>query len=143
MQKSVPMRPLIERFKIGLLVLALGGSPALAQAQQAPDPPAARPPKPYGGGTPLDTIVNQRFWTDVPEAKDFVRESRPDASTLKYQPTTGTDPERPKPRTPKELEALQSELEKATEHNERSAGRLLKKPPQKAAAAAKPASRAP
>lgn len=75
------------------------------------------------GGSPLDTIMRTRLWADVPEAKDFVRESRPAGEALEYQPTTGADPQRPTPRTKGELEALQNELESAAARNEAKAGR--------------------
>lgn len=68
-------------------------------------------------GSPLDTLMKTRLWADVPTAKDFVRQSRPPQDTLDYRPTTGTDPERPKPRTNAELDALKSELESAAARN--------------------------
>lgn len=58
----------------------------------------------------------------MPEAKDFVKATRPSEDTLDYQPTTGTDPVRPKVRTPAELKDLQDELERAGAHAERAAG---------------------
>ncbi len=84
------------------------------------------------GGSPLDTIMRTKIWADVPEAKDFVRQSRPPIDALDYQPTERTDPERPPPKTKSELEALRSELEKGVAHNEASAGR--RKPAKSAAA---------
>lgn len=75
------------------------------------------------GGSPLDTLMHTKIWADVPEAKDFVRETRPPPDSLAYQPVTGTDPERPKPRSKVELEALKSELERAAAHNDRNAGK--------------------
>lgn len=77
------------------------------------------------GGSPLDTLMNTKLWADVPEAKDFVRETRRSPDSLAYQPVTGTDPERPKPRNKEELQALQSELESAIAHNERHARKRL------------------
>jgi hypothetical protein len=76
-----------------------------------------------GGGSPLDTIAHTKIWADVPEAKDFVRQSRPSSDALDYEPTGRADPKRPAPRTKSELEALQSELERGVAHNEASAGR--------------------
>jgi hypothetical protein len=75
------------------------------------------------GGSPLDTIMHTKIWADVPEAKDFVRQSRRPSDDLDYQPTTGVDPTRPTPRTKSELEALKSELESGIAHNEARAGR--------------------
>jgi hypothetical protein len=75
------------------------------------------------GGSPLDTLMHTKIWADVPEAKDFVRETRPPPDNLAYQPVTGTDPERPKLRSKAELEALANELERAASHNDRKAGK--------------------
>ena len=75
------------------------------------------------GGSPLDTLMHTRIWADVPEAKDFVRETRPPPDSLAYQPITGSDPERPKLRSKAELEALESELERAASRNDRKAGK--------------------
>jgi hypothetical protein len=82
------------------------------------------------GGSPLDTLMQSKLWADVPEAKDFVRETRPPPDSLAYQPVTGSDPERPKPRSKAELQALESELEHAVVHNDRTARKRLgvKKP---------------
>ncbi|MGH6869355.1 MAG: hypothetical protein ACREDA_10925, partial [Methylocella sp.] len=65
------------------------------------------------GGSPLDTLMHTKIWADVPEAKDFVRETRPPPASLAYQPVTGTDPERPKLRSKVKLEVLESELARA------------------------------
>jgi hypothetical protein len=99
-------RPLRQAALAGL---CLGFGP-LAQAQEA---------KP--GGSPLDTLMHTKIWADVPEAKDFVRETRPPPDSLAYQPVTGTDPERPKLRSKAELDDLQSELERAAAHNDSNA----------------------
>jgi hypothetical protein len=108
-------------------------NPPETQKEQAA-PKAQRPLK-KTAGTPLDTIKNTRLWADVPEAKDFVRQSREPTDKLDYQPTTGTDPQRPKLRTKTELEALQTELEGAITHNEARVGqRKPAKSPQPAAA---------
>jgi hypothetical protein len=111
-----PARPLMTAVAIALISLESG---QFARAQQAKT-----------GGSPLDTLLSTRLWADVPEAKDFVRDTRPPPDSLAYQPVTGTDPERPKPRSPAELRALQTELERAAAHNERTAQRRLgfKKP---------------
>jgi hypothetical protein len=78
-------------------------------------------------GSPLDTLMNAKFWPDIPEAKDFVKQSRPPESGLDYQALTrpGTDPVRPKPKSASELEALRVELEKADDLNNKKAGRKL------------------
>ena len=75
------------------------------------------------GGSPLDTLMHTKIWADVPEAKDFVRETRPPPDGLAYQPVIGTDPERPKLRSKAELEALESELTRGLSHNDRQAGK--------------------
>jgi hypothetical protein len=104
-------------------------APAGAAPAPAPAAPAAAAPAPASArkirnptGSPLDTLMQTRIFADVPEAKDFVRERRPAPETLDFKPTTGTDPERPKPRTKTELDALQSELESAAQKNAARAG---------------------
>jgi hypothetical protein len=91
------------------------------------------------GGSPLDTILSTHLFADVPEAKDFVRESRPPPETLDYQPVNGPEREGPKLRNKDELKALQNELETAAAQNEKTAQKRLgfKKP----ASAVKPAER--
>jgi hypothetical protein len=96
-----------------LALICLASCP-FAQAQQAKT-----------GGSPLDTLMSTRLWADVPEAKDFVRDTRRPPDSLDYQPLTGTDPERPKPRSTAELQALQGELETAAAHNEGTAQKRL------------------
>ena len=91
--------------------ICLGSGPPV-HAQQA---------KP--GGSPLDTVMHTKIWADVPEAKDFMRETRLPPDSLTYQPVTGTDPGRPKLRSKAELEALANELEGAVSHNESKAGK--------------------
>jgi hypothetical protein len=82
---------------------------AAVLAQQVP---------PAIGPSPLDTLMNARLWADVPEPKDFVRETRPlSTDQLDFQPTRGTEIPRPKPRTAHELKALQDELERAAAIN--------------------------
>ncbi len=82
------------------------------------------------GPSPLDTLMHTKIWADVPEAKDFVRETRRPPDNLTYQPVTGTDPERPKLKSKAELEALENELERAATRNNKKAGKLpsIKKP---------------
>lgn len=94
------------------------GGVAVAQVPTAP----ANSHNKYG--SPLDTLMSSRLWTDVPQARDFVRESRPDAKTLDYEPLTGTDPQRPKPRDKANVEALQAELEHDGALNARKGGGL-------------------
>ena len=98
---------------VALAGICLGFDP-LAEAQEA-----------KAGGSPLDTLMHTKIWADVPEAKDFVRETRPPPDSLAYQPVTGTDPERPKLRSKAELEALESELTRAATHNDRRAGKRM------------------
>lgn len=88
-----------------------------------------KPPKPYGGGSPLDVIMHAKLWEDVPEAKAFVKEHRPPPDSLQYQPTqdreTLTDgPTVPQPQilNGNELQSLQGELEHAGVKNEKAAG---------------------
>lgn len=82
------------------------------------------------GDSPLDTLLHTKIWADVPEAKDFVRDSRPPPESLSYQPLTGADPVRPQLRTKAELDTLENELERAAAHNYRRAGKRwpIKKP---------------
>ena len=98
---------------VALAGICLGFDP-LAHAQEA-----------KAGGSPLDTLMHTKIWADVPEAKDFVRETRRPPDSLVYQPVTGTDPERPKLRSKVELEALESELERAASHHDRNAGKRV------------------
>jgi len=93
------------------MCLAFG---SFAQAQQAKT-----------SGSPLDTLMSTKLWADVTEAKDFVRDTRPPPDSLAYQPVTGSDPERPKPRSKTELQDLQGELERAVSHNEGTAQKRL------------------
>jgi hypothetical protein len=88
-------------------------------------------PQLTGPGSLVDTFRNTKLWADPVEPKEFVRESRPADSSLEYQPTTGTDPERKKKRSPAELQALQSELEAAGRRNEKSAGKKTSESSQK------------
>ena len=76
-------------------------------------------------GSPLDTLMSTHLFADVPEARDFVRESRPPPDALDYQPLTGPDREGPKRKTKDELKAMESELEAAAAHNEQTARKRL------------------
>lgn len=121
----------------GALLLA----PARLSAQTAPTQNATAPAstslikKRNPTGSPLDTLMQTRLWADVPEAKDFVRQARPPQDSLDYQPTTGTEPARPKPRTKAELDALKSELESAARLNDARAAQLKRAQEPPAAAA--------
>ncbi len=95
-----------------LLALATGFAGAQADGTQA-----KQPHNKYG--SPLDTMMSTRLWTDVPEAKDFVKATRPDPARLNYTPLTGVDPDRPKARDKANVEALQAELERDRLENER------------------------
>ena len=99
--------------RVALAGICLGFGP-LVHAQEAKT-----------GGSPLDTLMHTKIWADVPEPKDFVRETRPPPDSLAYRPVTGTDPARPKLRSKVELKALESELERAASHNDRNAGKRL------------------
>ncbi|MGH6837720.1 MAG: hypothetical protein ACREDT_02760 [Methylocella sp.] len=103
---------------LALAGICLGRGP-LVQAQEA-----------NPGGSPLDTLMHTKIWADVPEAKDFVRDTRPPPDSLAYQPVTGTDPERPKLRSKAELDDLESELGRAAAHNDSNARKHfgIKKP---------------
>lgn len=92
------------------------------QTAPAQNAPTAKPPKPYGGGSPLDVIIHTKLWETPPEPKPFVKESREPSDTLDYQPTVGTDPKRPKLLSKGQLKDLESELEQAGAHNEKAAG---------------------
>lgn len=73
---------------------------------------------------PFDTLLHTKIWPDIPEAEDFVKKSRPPEGSLQYQPLTraGQDPARPKPKSPKELDAMEAELEHARDANAAKAG---------------------
>ncbi len=107
---------LARRSLILACLLSLFASAGLAEDQDKDKK------KPKHRNTPLDTILQTRLWADVPEPKDFVKDRRPDPARLKYQPVTGTDPERPKLRTPAELKDLETELEAARLHADKQAG---------------------
>ncbi len=74
--------------------------------------------------SPFDTLLHAKLWPDIPEAEDFVKKSRPPDSSLQYAPLTreGQDPVRPKPKSPKELDAMAAELEHARDENAAKAG---------------------
>ncbi len=138
------------RFATVGVILGLGAGlwvPAsLAFAEDQAAPKASNQQNPKGEqkpkkerhrNTPLDTIMQTRIWADTPEPKDFVKDHRPDREKLEYQPVTGTDPERPKVRTPTELKDLESELEGARVKTDKRAG-IKPSPAAPAAAKQKP-----
>ncbi|MGA3303598.1 MAG: hypothetical protein ABSC72_09960 [Methylovirgula sp.] len=141
------MAPLVRGFQlwagkgisVAALALALGrAGPGFAQQQpqdqgqaaqpgdQQQGPPAQKAPEPYGGGTPLDVLMHTKLWEDVPEPKDFVKQSRPPDDALQYQPTQGDDPKGAQLLNPNQLDSLQDELEHAGAHAEHSAGVRIK-----------------
>ena len=73
--------------------------------------------------------MNTHLYADVPEAKDFVKATRPPADTLHYQPITPqlTDVERPKTRSPSELTSLEHELDQAGARNRRASGPVARR----------------
>ncbi|WP_026606924.1 hypothetical protein [Methylocapsa acidiphila] len=105
----------IWRLRRAAFVLATFGGALLAGPLHAEDKKAT--------GSPFDTIAKTKIFADRPEAKEFVRASRPPSEALGYLPTARTDPERPAPRTEAELKALEAELERGAAHNQASAGR--------------------
>lgn len=109
-----------------MAVALLATVPALAEDQAQPAPKAdskdkadqpAKPKKPFGGGSPVEVVIHNKLWTDEPKPQDFVIQNRRPTDELHYQPTIGTDPERPKTLTKDQLKSLQSELEAAQTHN--------------------------
>jgi hypothetical protein len=72
-------------------------------------------------GSPLDTMMNTRLWTDVPEPKDFVLRARPAPETLDYRTPYAVDDVRPRPRGKAEVEALTRALEQANARNRAAA----------------------
>ena len=121
-------------FRAPLVCLALVGVASAALGQTAPAPTSLAPavakpvvkdkPKrhkydPYQ--SPLATIMQFRLHADVPEAQDFVRETRPNTKDLKYTPLQsqlGPEPERPKLRDAAGIDALKTEMEDSIAHNE-------------------------
>ena len=98
------------------VLFGLCGMAALAQT--APASKAADKKSHSVSGSPLDTLRSTHLWADTAPAKDFVKESRPDPTTLDYAPLTGVDPERPKPRDAANVLALQAEMERAHDVND-------------------------
>ncbi len=100
---------------------APNGASSAAASATSQGQPAKKPPKPYGGGSPLDVLMHTKLWEVPPEAKPFVKESRVPKSTLSYQPTIGKDPVRPKILNSNGLKSLEGELDQAGAHNEKAA----------------------
>lgn len=119
------LRPWLQAAALGLF-LACG---PYAGAQEPPKHP----------DSPLDTLMKTRLWADVPDAKDFVRQTRPPSDALDYQPTHGVSAERPALRTKSELEAMQAELEGAAARNETKTGQRKRAHPAPVAEARKAA----
>jgi hypothetical protein len=110
---SIRQRPLAALLRVSVTAAGLAAAPAWAQSRH------------NVVGTPLDTLMGTRLTADVPEAKDFVTASRPDVKKLDYTPLTGAVPERPKPRDPTGIKALQAELEGAGAKNTQKAKGLI------------------
>jgi hypothetical protein len=131
--------------------LVLGGAgqasaqtaaPAAASTSTAPPAPH-RKNRHFVPGTPLDTALSTRLWTDVPTMPGFVRETHRDPKTLDYTPLSGglvPDPvDRPKPRDAANVQALQAELEQGITHNATRAKGLRSDPAKHASRQAKAA----
>lgn len=97
-------------------------SPTQSADQKVPAAPPKKPPKPYGGGSPLDVLLHTKLWETPPPVKPFVKASREPSRNLHYQRTIGTDPNRPKLLSQDQLKAMQDELESAGARNEKAAG---------------------
>lgn len=102
-----------------------GTNPAQPGDQQQPAR-VQKPPEPYGGGTPLDVLMHTKLWEDVPQPKDFVKQSRPPEDALQYQPTQGNDPKGAQLLNSDQLDSMQDELEHAGALAEHSAGVRIK-----------------
>lgn len=105
---------------------ATDGTNTAQPGDQEQGAPAQKAPEPYGGGTPLDVLMHAKLWEDVPEAKDFVKQSRPPDDALQYQPTQGDDPKGAQLLNSNQLDSLQDELEHAGANAEHSAGVRIK-----------------
>lgn len=101
---------------------AQGGAGQDRPAKNAAVAQPKKPPKPYGGGSPLDVLLHLKLWETPPAPKTFVKDSREPTSKLHYQPTIGTDPKRPQLLSHDQLNSLQGELEQAGAQNEKAAG---------------------
>lgn len=75
------------------------------------------------GETPFEVMMRWRPRTEVPEAPDFVKASRPAQERLDYAPLTGPEPKGPPRKSPEELEKLKSGLDAAASKNRARAAR--------------------
>ena len=105
-------------------ITATSAAPTASRASTPAKPPRDK----YG--SPLDTLMTTHLWTDVPPARDFVTQTRPDKTKQDYTPLTGVDPDRPKPRDKANISALQAELESDMAKNE-AKGRVLRPTPKR------------
>jgi len=99
----------------------------------------AEPATPVGD-SPLDTLMKTKLHPDVPEAKDFVRNHRPDPESLEYIPLDAKSPKRPRIKNADELKALEADLDRAAARNRARAG--VRQTPSVSNAAGKPQGRA-
>jgi len=106
----------VSRFALpgGML---LGGALLVALGMSA----KAGPANPVGD-SPLDTLMKTKLHPDVPEAKDFVRNHRPDPESLEYIPLDAKSPKRPRIKNADELKALEADLDHAAATNRARAG---------------------
>lgn len=88
------------------------------------------------GTETTDLMTSLGLWTNVPEAKEFVRRTRPASETLDFRSPYATDLRRPPARDPAGVQSLERNLERAGARNRSLAG---KGTPPPAAATAKPA----
>ena len=102
---------------LAVVACALIGFTDSASGQSTTPPAKVNNHNTYG--SPLDTLMSSHLWTDVAPVQDFVKDSRRDPKDLKYEPLTGTDPDRPKPRDSANVQALQAELERDCVDNNR------------------------
>ena len=86
----------------------------------------AKAPKPYGGGTPLDVLMHTKLWEDVPEAKDFVKESGRRTTRCNISRRKATTRKARSSSSPISSNSMQDELEHAGALAERSAGVRIK-----------------
>lgn len=95
-----------------ILVLTLLAAGAAGGARAAPL-----------GETPFEVMMRWRPRTEVPEAPDFVKATRPAPERLDYAPLTGPEPKGPPRKSPEELEKLKSGLDAAASKNRARAAR--------------------
>lgn len=105
-------------------LVLLGALTSTSLAQQVLGQPTAKKRSGSISGSPLDTFMHTHLRTKVPPAPDWIAATRPDAKTLDYEPLTGSDPVRPKPRDKANVMALQAELEQDAAINNAKGDRL-------------------